>query len=132
MAAGSAAPAAVAAPSEAVTNPATSPVAAWDDVKAARKTSWALAVWLVLAMLGKLLAYGRDKVKGWPIVGALASWLAKGKGAMLVAGIGAVGAAGYDALLAGGSWVAALVASGVALAGITHSTTQTTGGQAPT
>lgn len=105
-------------------NPAAEPVAAWDDVKAARKTSWPLAVWAGLAMLGKALAYGRERLKGVPLLGKLASWLATGKAAMVVAGFGAIGAAGYDILVSGGSLVAALVASGIAAAGVTHSTTQ--------
>lgn len=111
-------------PSDAIHNPASEPVAAWDDVKAARKTSWPLAVWAVLAMLGKALAYGSDKLKRVPVLGKLAAWLATGKRAMVVAGIGAVGSAGYDVLVAGGSLVAALIASGIAIAGTTHSTTQ--------
>lgn len=117
-------PPAAAAPSDALHNPATSPVAAWDDEKAARKTSWPLAVWAALAMLGKALAYGRDKLKGLPAIGWIANRLSVGKTAMIVAGIGAVGAAGYDILASGGSLVAALTASAVAVAGAMHSTTQ--------
>lgn len=113
-------------PNDALHNPATDPAGAWSDENAARKTSWPLAVWAGLAMLGKALAYGRDKLKTVPVIGKLAAWLATGKMAMLVAGVGAVGAAGYDVLMAGGSLVAALVASGVAIAGISHSTTQPT------
>lgn len=111
-------------PSDALHNPATDPVAAWSDEKAARKTSWPLAVWAGLAMLGKALAYGAPKLKSVPLIGKLGAWLATGKMAMLVAGIGAVGAAGYDVLIGGGSLVAALTASAVAIAGISHSTTQ--------
>ena len=108
---------------EALPNPAEHPVLAWNDAKLARKTSWPLAIWAVLAMLGKLLAYGADKLKNVQIIGGLAKWLGKGKHAMIVAGIGAVGAAGYNTLIEGGTLVAALVASGVAIAGILHSTT---------
>ncbi len=110
----------------ALPNPGTDPVAAWNDAKLARKTSWPLAIWGVLAMLGKLLAYGRDKLKGVPLLGGLASWLSKGKHAMIVAAVGAVGAAGYDVLISGGTLVAALIASVIAVAGIVHSTTQPT------
>lgn len=109
---------------EAVPNPVKSPAAAWDDAKAAKKTSWPLLVWLLLVMLGKALAYGRVALKGVPVVGKLAARLAVGKAAMVVAAIGAIGAAGYDVLVSGGSWVAALVASGAALGGVLHSTTQ--------
>lgn len=125
---GSAAPAA-AAPE--VANPAQHPAQALTEVQLARKTSWPLAVWLALAMLGKTLAYGRDKLKGVPLVGKLAALLAKGKGAMFVAAVGTVGAAGYGIMLDGGTLVSALVAAGVALAGVTHSTTKTTGDQTP-
>lgn len=111
-------------PSDDLDNPAVNPIAAWDDAKAARKTSWPLAVWAVLAMVGKALAYGADKLKGVPVLGKLASMLATGKTAMVVAGIGAVGAAGFDVLANGGTLTAALVASGVAIAGAMHSTTQ--------
>lgn len=114
-------------------NPAQHPAQAWNDEKAARKTSWPLALWLAMVMLGKALAYSRDKLKGVPLVGLAAAWLAKGKGAMLLAAIVAVGAAGYDVIANGGSWVSALVASGAALGGMMHSTTKnagTTGGAA--
>ncbi|HUS27552.1 MAG TPA: hypothetical protein VMZ53_03560 [Kofleriaceae bacterium] len=111
-----------------VVNPAQHPAQALDEVKLARKTSWPLAVWLALAMAGKALAYGRDKLKRVPVVGGVAALLAKGKGAMIVAAVGAVGAAGYAVLLDGGTLTAALVASVVALAGVTRSTTKTTGG----
>ncbi len=105
-------------------NPAAAPVQAWDDAKAARKVSWPLAVWAALAMLGKALAYGREKLKTVPIVGKAAEWLSVGKRAMVVAAIGTVGSAGYDVLISGGSVVAALVASGIAIAGTVHSTTK--------
>jgi hypothetical protein len=107
-----------------VPNPVTSPVMAWDDVKVAKRTTWALLVWLALVMLGKALAYGRDKLGGVPVLGKLAAWLAKGKGAMVVAAVGAVGTAGYDALMQGGTWVSAIVVSGAALGGVLHSTTK--------
>ena len=121
-------------PSDAVTNPAQHPAQAWSDEKAAQKTSWPLALWLAAVMLGKALAYGRDKLKGWPLVGLAAAWLAKGKGAMLLAAVVAVGAAGYNTVVNGGTWVAGLVAAGAALGGVLHSTTKgadTTGGAKP-
>lgn len=121
-------------PSDTVVNPVTQPVQAWSDEKAARKVGWPLAIWLGLVMLGKGLAYSRDKFKTTPVIGKLAAWLAKGKGAMILAAIGGCGAAGYDTVVNGGSWVAALVAAGAALGGVMHSTTKdadkTTGGGA--
>jgi hypothetical protein len=118
---GSAAP----APADTVHNPVTSPAAAYDEVKEAKRTSWPLLVWLALVMLGKALAYSADALAKAPIIGKLAAWLAKGKAAMAVAALGAVGAAGYNVLVNGGTVVAALVASGAAIGGVLHSTTRT-------
>lgn len=105
-------------------NPATSPLQAIDEAKEARRTSWPLAMWAVLAMAGKALAYSREKLKGVPLAGKLAAWLSVGKRAMWIAAIGAVGSAGYDVMIQGGSTTAALVAAGMAIAGISHSTTK--------
>ncbi len=99
-------------------------MAAWDEAKAARKVGWPLAVFAVLVMLSKALAYGREKLKAVPVIGKAAQWLSVGKRAMLVVGFGTVAAAGYDVLTAGGSLVAALFAAGVAVAGVLHSTTK--------
>jgi hypothetical protein len=113
-----------ASPTASVPDPAEHPAQAWDDAKAARKGGWPLLVFFVLVALTKALAYGRDKLKGAPLVGWIANRLAQGKTAMIVAGIGALAAAGYDVLANGGSVVSALTAAGVALAGALHSTTQ--------
>lgn len=102
------------------------PADAYTDAKMAQKTSWALLIYFALVMLFKALAYARDKLGSVPLLGALAKWLATGKVAMVVAGIGAVGAAGYNVLVNGGTFIAAVVASGVAIAGAMHSTTQPT------
>lgn len=125
-AAGSAAGSAAATPppSASVPDPAEHPVQAWDDAKAARKSGWPVLVFFVLVALTKALAYGRDKLAGMPGIGWIAARLAKGKAAMIVAGVAALGAAGYDALANGGSLTAALMAAGVALAGALHSTTK--------
>ena len=118
--------AAAPSPSASVPNPAKHPAQAWDDAKAARKSGWAVLVFFVLVGLTKALAYGRDKLQGLPGIGWIARRLAVGKTAMIVAGIGALGAAGYDVLANGGSVTSALMAAGVALAGALHSTTQGT------
>lgn len=107
-----------------IADPIAHPAEAWDELRTAKRTGWPFLIWAALAMLGKALAYARDKLAKVPVVGALAALLAKGKGAMLVAAAGAIGAAGYEALIGGGSLIAALYASVVALAGVTHSTTQ--------
>lgn len=111
-------------PSDAVVNPVQHPEQAWDNEKAARKVGWPLAIWLGMVMLGKALAYSRDKLKTTPLIGKLAAWLAKGKGAMILAAIVGVGAAGYNTMMGGGSWVAAIVAAGAAIGGVMHSTTK--------
>jgi hypothetical protein len=112
------------APHDAVTNPAEHPVQAWDEVKATKKGGWPLVVYFALVALTKALAYGRDKLQGMPGLGWIARRLSVGKTAMIVAGLGALAAAGYDVLAAGGSITAALMASGLALAGAMHSTTK--------
>lgn len=102
------------------------PVELYSEAKQAKATSWALLVYFALVSLFKAMAYARDKLGSVPVVGALAKWLATGKVAMVVAGIGAVGAAGYNVLVNGGTLVAALVVSASAIAGVMHSTTQPT------
>jgi hypothetical protein len=99
-------------------------VQAWDEVKATKKGGWPLVVYFALVALTKALAYGRDKLQGMPGLGWIARRLSVGKTAMIVAGLGALAAAGYDVLAAGGSITAALMASGLALAGAMHSTTK--------
>jgi hypothetical protein len=112
------------APSAAAPNPIEHPAQAWTEAKAARKVGWPIAIFLVLVMLSKAVAYGREKFKTWPVIGKAAQWLSVGKRAMIVAGVGAVSAAGYDVLASGGSLVGALVAAGMAFAGWLHSTTK--------
>lgn len=109
-------------PSSHIANPATNPIDAWNEAKAARKTSWPILAFLLLTMLTKGLAYSAEAIKTWPLVGAAAVWLTVGKRAAIVTGLGTLGAAGYDALIAGGSLTAALVAGGMAWAGAMHST----------
>jgi hypothetical protein len=111
-------------PSATLPNPAEHPMQALDEAKLARKVGWPLAVFAVLVMLSKALAYGRDKLKATPLLGKAAVWLSTGKRAVLVAGFATVAAAGYDILAAGGSLVAALFAASMAVAGAIHSTTK--------
>ncbi len=105
-------------------DPLEAPLAALDDARAAKKTSWPLAVFAVLAMLTKALAYGAATLRGMPLIGVAAKWLATDKHAMWIAGLGTLVAAGYNTLVTGGTWVAVIVAIGVASAGLVHSTTQ--------
>lgn len=107
-----------------VADPLEHPLAAIDQVKQAKQTSWPILVGLCLVMLTKALAYGAITLQTVPVIGVAARWLAAGKHAMAVAAAGMVAAAGYNTLVAGGTWVAALIAAGIAGAGLMHSTTQ--------
>jgi hypothetical protein len=98
-----------------VVNPAEHPVQALDEAKAAKTYGWAALAFFVLVSLSKALAYGRDKLAGLPAIGWIAARLAKGKTAMIVAGVGAVAAAGYNILADGGTLTSALFAAAVAL-----------------
>ncbi len=116
-------------PSDSVVDPIEHPATAIDQAKIAKKSGWAMLVFFVLVALTKGLAYGRDKFAGLPGIGWIARRLSVGKTAMIVAGIGAVGAAGYDVLVGGGSVTAALFAAGAAIAGVLHSTTKGAAGE---
>ena len=105
-------------------DPIEHPLAALDDVRTSKKTGWPLAVFAILVMLMKAIAYSSAKLQGMPLIGAAAKWLAIGKRAMIVAGVGTIAAAGYNTLATGGTWAAVIVALGVAGAGVLHSTTQ--------
>lgn len=94
------------------------PIAAWDDARAAHKVGWPLAVFAVLVMFTKGLAYGKNKLSAVPLLGRLARWLSVGRRAMAVAAVGTFGSAGYDVMIGGGSVVAAMIAGGIAAAGL--------------
>ena len=94
-------------PSTTIDDPIVAPSAAWDDLKAARKTSWPLAVLAGLIMLARLAGSAGSKMK------ALA-WLGKGKAAFAAAGVLAVATAAFDVLALGGSWVSVLTAAAAA------------------
>lgn len=100
-------------------DPAESPIAAIDDVRLLARTGWAATVFGCLLMLTKLAAYlSASSLQNVPVLGAVAAWLAVGRRTVIVSGLGTVAAAGYNAVLLGGSWAAAAVAAGVALAGL--------------
>lgn len=85
-------------PSDAIDDPTQNPGAYFDDVKAAKKTGWAL---FVLVLLRGLLA----------VLGTWIPYLRKGKNATVLAGAGAVVSAAFDSMVLGGTWVAAVMAA---------------------
>lgn len=90
------------APADKLHDPVASPLAAWDDVTAARKIGWPVAVLAGLVMICKGLgAIGRRKGKiAW-------AWLGSGKVPIVIGAIGAIAAAAYNALVLGGTLLAA-------------------------
>lgn len=107
---GSAAPATPAAaptPADKLHDPLSAPGASWDDLKAAKKVGWPLAVFAGLIMLCKLLARAKS-------VSFLAA-LGKGKTAVVIGALGALGAACFNAAAEGGAWTALLVAGVTAI-----------------
>ena len=96
-------------PADKLHDPVAAPAQAWDELKAAKKTGWAVLVFAVLVMLTRLLAR----------FGAKDSWLAalgKGKAAVVIGAVGALSLACYNALALGGAWIAAGAAGVIALA----------------
>jgi hypothetical protein len=107
-AAGSASAPPAATPADELHDPIAAPAQAWDDVKAAKKVGWAVLVFAVLTMMAKLA--GRMKtVKFFAPLG-------KGKVAVVIGALGALGASCYNAAAEGGAWTAMLVAGVTAIA----------------
>jgi len=96
-----------AAPADKLHDPVSSPAAAWDDVKAAKKVGWSVLVFAVLVMLAKLAS----RAKGIKIFAVLG----KGKVAVVVGAVGALAASCYNAAAEGGAWTAMLMSGVVAL-----------------
>ncbi len=96
---------AVAPPSDSIDDPVKAPAAAFDDVKAAKKTGWTMLLLVVLIMALRGLGY----LKGL-------SFLARDRVAIVIGGAITVATALYDTLVLGGTWVAALYAAAAALA----------------
>lgn len=99
----------VAAPhADQLPDPVAHPAAAFDEIKAAKKLGWAVAAFVLLVFAAK--AAGK--------LGASVKWLAplgRGKAAVVVGAIGALGAGCYDAAVSGGSWMAVLFAGAMAI-----------------
>ncbi len=88
-------------------DPAIQPVEAWDDAKAARKLGWPVALLAALIMLSRGIGTAGRNV---PWLG----WLNKGRAAVIVAGVGTVATAGFNAVGLGGTWFAVLMAAAAA------------------
>ena len=105
------------APSEKLHNPVDDPMAAIETVKAQKKQGWAVTILGCIVMLTAGLARGIQK---WPNSKVFA-WFAKNKAAVyIIAGLGVTGAAAFNALALGGTWVAAGYAGAGALFLMVH------------
>jgi hypothetical protein len=86
-------------PSASLANPATDPIEAWSDAKAAKKIGWVALVFALATMLAMGVGtIGKNISK--------LAWLNKGRAAVVVGGVAAIGAAGFDVAVQGGSPVA--------------------------
>lgn len=100
-------------------DPLTNPILAYDDARTLKTGGWALALLGGLVMVSKGLAGANAK---WPN-SSLLSWLAKGKTAVIVAGVAALAIAAFNALVLGGGWAAALIAAGGVALTVIHPVT---------
>lgn len=89
----------------------TSPIAAYDDVRAAKKLGWPALVFIVAIILARL-AGKLGAIQGWSLLAKLNT----GKVAVVIGGVAAVAAAGFNAATAGGSMIAILTGAFFALA----------------
>lgn len=101
---------AAAPPAAVLHDPVTDPTGAVDDVMAARRLGWPIAVGVIAALIALALGTAGARIS-W------LSWLARGTAATLLGSVTACGSAAFDAALSGGSGVAvAAAAVGAALA----------------
>ena len=91
-------------PADQLDNPLTNPVAAYDDLKAAKRIGWGVLVLAVLVMASRLLG----------MLGGVFAFLKKGRVSLVVAAVGTFAVTAYNALLLGGTWMAAVAAAIVA------------------
>ena len=93
-------------PSASLHDPIVDPAGAISDAREAKRHGWALAAIVVLILLARGLGTAR---KRWPGSRAL-RWMA-GRAGLVVIGVGVVGCAAFDAVILGGSWLAAAYAA---------------------
>jgi hypothetical protein len=101
-------PSTEAAPADQLHDVVDAPKAAWDDVAAAKRVGWSVAVFAGLVIIARLAARLGRNVK-------LLAVLGRGKVAVVIGAAGAIGASCYNAAIAGGAWTALLSAALVAL-----------------
>lgn len=96
-------------PADKLADPTKAPLAAIDDLKAAKSQGWAMLVLVGLIAVAKLLAFAP---------GAVGKWFATGRQGMALAGGLALAVAMYNVVALGGSWYAAGLAALTALVGL--------------
>ncbi len=92
-------------------DPMLDPTGAFDDIRAAKKVNWPLAL---LAGLLIILKGMGSASKRWPKAKPLV-WLNTGKAAFILAGFLTVGAATFNSLALGGTWFAVMSACAASL-----------------
>jgi hypothetical protein len=108
-------------PSDSLDNPVDDPVAAWNDLKAAKKLGWAAAILAGLVMAAAGLARAGER---WPSSRFLAWFIEHKTVIFVVSGVGAVSAAAFNTLVLGGTMMAVVfAAAGAALAMMTPAKT---------
>lgn len=88
-------------PADKIHDPLSNPQAAFDDVKAAKKIGWGVLALTVLLIACRLASR----------LGGIFTKLGQGKFALGVAAVGAFAMTAYNAVLLGGTWIAALFAA---------------------
>jgi hypothetical protein len=94
------------APADRLRDPLSEPKAVVDDLKAAKRMGWGVLALAILVVVTRLLG----RLGGWFAV------LRKGKVSLVVASVGAFAVTAYNAIMLGGTWMAALAAGVVAVA----------------
>ncbi len=95
--------AATTTPSQALHNPASEPLQSWSDALAAKKIGWTALVFALVTMLAMGVGtLGKNIAK--------LAWMNRGRAAVILGGVAAVGAAGFDVAMQGGSPLALFLA----------------------
>lgn len=92
------------APAAVLHDPVVDPTGAIDDIQAARRLGWPIAVGVIAALLAMALGTAGARIR-W------LSWLARGTAATALGAVSACGSAAFDAAVLGGSPVVVAVAA---------------------